>query len=103
MHKSVSTRVVPSTKYGADRAARKAEKLRAAVATFNNKPDDSGVSIPVACAILERSAASIWRDIAASRLESFTIGGSRRINVGSIRRACTANRTEALSPASTCR
>jgi len=69
------------------------EKLLAAVAAFGNKPDDSGVSIPVACAILERSAASIWRDIAAGRLESFTIGGSRRIKVGSIRRACSVERT----------
>ncbi|MCX7143977.1 MAG: transcriptional regulator [Proteobacteria bacterium] len=71
------------------------QKLLAAVAAFNNKPDDSGVSISVACAILERSPASIWRDIAAGRLESFTIGSSRRIKVGSIRRACTTRRAEA--------
>jgi hypothetical protein len=66
------------------------EKLFAAVATFNSKPDESGVSITVAGAILERSRASIWRDLAAGRLESFCIGRSRRIKVGSIRRACAA-------------
>ena len=71
------------------------QKLLAAVAAFSNKPDDSGVSIPVAGAILERSTASINRDIAAGRLDSFTIGRSRRIKVGSIRRACTAKRVAA--------
>lgn len=73
----------------------KLEKILAAVAAFNNKPDDSGVSVPVACAILERSAPSINRDIAAGRLESFTIGRSRRIKVGSLRRACKAQGTDA--------
>jgi hypothetical protein len=67
----------------------KHENLIAALAAFNAKPDDSGVSIPVACAILDRSRASIWRDIAAGRLEAFSIGRSRKIKVGSLRRACT--------------
>lgn len=65
------------------------EKLRAALAAYPEKPDESGVSIPVACIILDRSPASVWRDIAAGRLESFAIGRSRRIKVGSLRRACT--------------
>jgi hypothetical protein len=65
----------------------KHEKLSAALAAFNSKPDNSGVSVPVACEILERSPASVWRDIAAGRLESFTIGRSRRVIVGSLRRA----------------
>jgi len=66
----------------------KHENLIAALAAFHVKPDDSGVSIPVACAILDRSRASIWRDIAAGRLEAFSIGRSRKIKVGSLRRAC---------------
>lgn len=66
------------------------EKVSAAIAAFDSKPNEAGVSIPVASAILERSRASIWRDLAAGRLESFCIGRSRRIKVGSIRRACKA-------------
>jgi len=66
----------------------KLEKLTAALTVFTSQPDDSGVSIPVACAILDRSRASIWRDIAAGRLEAFRIGRSRKIKVGSLRRAC---------------
>lgn len=73
----------------------KPEKIAAAIAAFNSKPDNAGVSIPVACAILERSAAAVGRDIALGRLESFTIGRSRRINVGSLRRACAARNQRA--------
>lgn len=68
--------------------SQKSEKLFAALAAFDSKPDEAGVSIPVACAILDRSPASIWRDLAGGRLDSFHIGRSRRITVGSLRRAC---------------
>jgi hypothetical protein len=64
----------------------KHDQITAALAVFNSKPDDAGVSIPVACAFLDRSPASIWRDIAAGRLKSFSIGRSRKITVGSLRR-----------------
>lgn len=62
-------------------------KILAALAAFSSKPDEAGVSIPVACAYLDRSPASIWRDLAAGRLEAFSIGRSKKIKVGSIRRA----------------
>ncbi len=41
----------------------KHEKLSAALAAFNSKPDNSGVSVPVACEILERSPASVPRPV----------------------------------------
>lgn len=70
-------------------------KLAGQMTLFASLPNEAGVSILVACAILDRSRASIWRDLAAGRLESFSIGRSRRINVGSIRRACASPGTEA--------
>lgn len=60
-------------------------KIAAAVAAFPQMPDRSGVTADVAGAILNRSKASVWRDIAAGRLKSFTIGRSRRVLVESIR------------------
>lgn len=73
----------------------KHEKLLDVLTTFGELPDTAGVPINVAETILNRSHASIWRDIAAGRLESFTIGRSRRIIVGSLRRACAARSVEA--------
>jgi hypothetical protein len=59
--------------------------IAAALAAFQQMPDQSGVSPAVAGAILDRARASIWRDIASGRLKSFQIGRSRRVVVGSIR------------------
>ncbi len=62
------------------------DRFTAAIAAFPQMPDNSGVSIPVAGALLSRSIPSIWRDINAGRLEAFQIGSSRRVVTGSIRK-----------------
>jgi hypothetical protein len=62
------------------------DQLNYAISRFSKLPDNSGVAVPVACSILGRSDVSIWRDVNAGRLESFKIGRSRRILVGSIRK-----------------
>jgi hypothetical protein len=64
----------------------RATKLAEQLELFKSKPDEAGVSIPVACAITDRSRASINRDIKAGRLESVKINGSRRLRVGSLRK-----------------
>jgi hypothetical protein len=61
-------------------------KLAASLATFDSLPDYGGVTIQVGCATTGRSRASIYRDIAAGRIEAFKISGSTRLRVGSLRR-----------------
>lgn len=53
---------------------------------FPSLPDEGGIAIPVWMAISGRSRASTYRDINAGKLDSFTIGKSRRLRVGSCRR-----------------
>ena len=53
---------------------------------FDLLPDTAGVDLDTAGAILGRSKSSTRRDIKAGRLQTFTIGKSRRVLVGSIRK-----------------
>ena len=62
--------------------------LAASLANFKHLPDEAGVPVQVASAVLSRSIASIWRDLYEGRLDSFNIGRSRRITVASLRAAC---------------
>jgi len=64
----------------------KLEKLAAILATFDSLPDCAGVPIAVGCAVTGRARASIYRDVAANRVEAFKINGSTRLRVGSLRR-----------------
>lgn len=52
---------------------------------FSCLPNEAGISIAVWTAISGRSRASTYRDIRAGLIESFTIGKSRLIRVGSAR------------------
>jgi hypothetical protein len=72
------------------------EKLVAALAVFSSQPDEAGASLPVGCALLDRSRASMYRDIAAGRLEVFKINGSTRLRVGSLRKMLAGNSEAAL-------
>ncbi len=53
---------------------------------FESLPDEAGIAVPVWGILSGRSRASTYRDIDSGRLESFTIGKSRRLRVGSCRR-----------------
>ena len=66
------------------------EKLLAALAAFTSKPDEAGVSVSVTVELLESSRASVNRHIKSGLLDSFKVGNSRRVTVGSIRRVCAA-------------
>jgi len=57
------------------------------VENFNSLPDNAGLAIPVWMLLSGRSRASTYRDIRSGRLESFKIGCSTRLRVGSCRRA----------------
>jgi hypothetical protein len=56
------------------------------MARFDLLPDSAGVDVDTAGAILGRSKSSTWRDIKAGRLQTFSVGKSRRVLVGSIRK-----------------
>ncbi len=66
-------------------------KLAATLAAFDTLPDCAGVTIPVGCATTSRSRASLYRDIAAGRIEAFKINGSTRLRVGSLRKLLAGN------------
>ncbi len=53
---------------------------------FSDLPDEAGIAIPVWGALSGRSRASTYRDLNAGILESFLIGRSRRLRVGSCRK-----------------
>ncbi len=53
---------------------------------FSDLPDEAGIAIPVWQTLSGRSRASTYRDIKAGILQSFLIGRSRRLRVGSCRR-----------------
>lgn len=53
---------------------------------FSRLPNEAGIPIAFWTAISGRSRASTYRDIRAGLIESFTIGKSRLIRVGSARR-----------------
>ncbi len=59
------------------------------VEAFPWLPDTAGISIPVWGILSGRSRASTYRDMAAGTIESFTIGRSRVLRVGSCRRLLT--------------
>lgn len=58
---------------------------------FDQAPDSALVSIPVACAVSDRSRASIYRDFAAGRLTKVKVGSSTKIRVGNLRRLIGAS------------
>lgn len=62
------------------------DQIQAVLQQFKNLPDEAGVSLPVTGYLINRSRASIYRDVKAGRLEAVKIGGSKRIKVGSIRK-----------------
>jgi len=57
------------------------------VEVFDKLPDDAGIAIPVWGVISGDSRATTYRRIASGSLESFKMGKSRRLRVGSCRRA----------------
>jgi hypothetical protein len=73
-----------------ERVRMKHDKLLAALAAFDSLPGCAGVTIPVGCAVTGRSRASLYRDIAARRIEAFKINGSTRIRVDSLRNLLSA-------------
>jgi hypothetical protein len=68
----------------------KQTKHAAVLAAFDSLPDCAGVAITVGCATTGRSRASIYRDIAAGRIDAFKINGSTRLRVGSLRNLLSA-------------
>jgi predicted DNA-binding transcriptional regulator AlpA len=59
-----------------------------ALETFPLLPDEALIEIRAVSALLGRSRASIWRDVAAGRLAApIKIGGSTRWPVGGVRAA----------------
>jgi hypothetical protein len=72
---------------------RSTTKLVATLVTFDSLPDCGGVTIQIGCATTGRSRASIYRDIAAGRIEAFKISGSTRIRVGSLRKLLAGSET----------
>lgn len=54
--------------------------------SFSDLPDEAGIAIPVWQSLSGRSRASTYRDLKAGMLESFLIGRSRRLRVGSCRK-----------------
>lgn len=62
------------------------DRTKASLVTFDLLPDSAGVTIHVGCATTSRSRASVYRDIAAGRIEAFKINGSTRLRVGSLRK-----------------
>jgi predicted DNA-binding transcriptional regulator AlpA len=59
-----------------------------ALETFPLLPDEALIEIRTVSALLGRSRASIWRDVAAGRLVSpIKVGGSTRWPVGGVRAA----------------
>ncbi len=65
-----------------------AQRLAHKLAVFDSMPDTAFVDIHVVSALLDRSRASVWRDVKAGRLASpFKIGvRSTRWRVGDVRR-----------------
>ena len=57
-----------------------------AIQQFDSCPDTMLVSIPVACAVVSRSRASIYRHFKCGDLTPVKIGKSTRVCVGEIRR-----------------
>lgn len=70
-------------------AVAKSNRLNATLARMNVMPDSALVDIAVVSALLSRSPASLWRDVAAGRLAPpIRIGGrSVRWQVGAVRAA----------------
>ena len=59
-----------------------------ALETFPLLPDEALIDIRAVCALLGRSRASIWRDVAAGRLAApVKVGCSTRWRVGDVRAA----------------
>ena len=59
--------------------------VAARVNLLASAPDDALVSIREGEYFLNRSHASIYRDISAGRIQAVKIGGSRRLILGSLR------------------
>lgn len=64
-----------------------------ALETFPFLPDEALIDIRAVCALLGRSSASIWRDVAAGRLAApVKVGCSTRWRVGDVRAALAGAR-----------
>jgi hypothetical protein len=61
------------------------QNLSESLREFDNLPDVAGIPIALWTRLSGRSRASTYRDIAAAKLESFTMGRSRLLRVGSCR------------------
>ncbi len=53
---------------------------------FDEAPNSALVSIPTACAVSDRSRASIYRHFKSGDLTPIKVGSSTRIKVGELRR-----------------
>jgi predicted DNA-binding transcriptional regulator AlpA len=75
-----------------EQISNKATKLVEQVALFSSLPDCANVALPVVCALLGRSPASIWRDVKAGRCPAPAKVGPRstRWNVGELRKSLGA-------------
>lgn len=62
-----------------DARQRKAQKLAEQVALFDSLPSNARVALPLVCALLGRSRASIYRDVREGRIPAPEKAGLRSI------------------------
>ena len=61
-------------------------RVKRTLQQFGSLPDDALIGIRPLCVLIDRSPASIWRDVAAGRLPRPTkVGHSTRWRVGNVR------------------